>query len=537
MKTLEEQIREYGDHARQLLEPVDIDDVTIGTASAPEKRRTHPLMVVAGAATLVVLAIGLLPFLLRGQDQTPVSDSTPGSTVETPPASGVLRSQVTVGPDAELEFQDSVYRTLSREDAGVGQPQIQSRPHGSAAWDGVQGTEEITVPMAPIPGQENYRSLLGITTDGETLMAVAPWFPHNTDNGGGWARYGSCATDFEVVVSTSTNGETWETTRLTDRPFSADAMCIGIVRPTVTIGEGGMILTTALSTTLGTTPTDSEFLLIWHSNDGDNWTPVTLPDQMMHPQVDASFGAITPRETTDGFEIEIWHDAEGASTTETWESTEGITWTAVPESDESQVSFRGFEYKTNGRQLLRRTTGSDWQDIEEVDSDYPLSLTTDGQRLVAVSPDPSGLGGRKSADVRLQVFMSDDGVNWETSELADFGPMPCASLGCFIWSGGGEAVGSGGVLVVRVVTRPSFDDTYPHFWHSADGAGPWERADIPSELIGNHEIDHVGPPVAQGDGFAIQITKRYGDFDDPFDQRLETEVWESPDGRTWHKAR
>jgi hypothetical protein len=550
VKTLEEQIRVYGDQARQLLEPVDIEQVTIETAPADEKRRTHPFAVFVAAAALVVVFLGLGSFLFRGDDQSPVAASPPETTVDSnTELREALRPQATVGPGGELEFKGWIYRTVRDGEENAGDSQVYRRMPESDEWERVESAM-VSVQMNPMAGEDDYRNLVGLTTDGETLVAVAPWFaPITTTPLEGLARYGSCPEDFAVSISASLNGEDWTSTRLTDLPAGVEGTCYGMTRPTVAMGQQGMILTATVITAPNTSD-ENEFLLVWHSHDGVEWTAATLPDQMSQSRnpIDnpgrAWFALVTPRAGERGFEIGIWHDDdEAVPNSEIWESTDGLTWTSVETPGESQVSFHDYEFRAEGRQLLRRGPDSDWQSVEEVDSDYSLSLTTDGERLVAVSPDPNGLGGSKSADVRLQVFASEDGVTWEASEIADFGPVPCALRGCFVWPGGGEAVGPDGVLIVRVVTRPSFDDTYPHFWYSADGTAPWVRVDIDSALsinrpqkIGDREIDHVGPPVAQGNGFAIQITTRSGDREGVSDYRLETEVWESLDGLTWHKS-
>ena len=363
-----EQIRLYSE---ALVE--DLPDVSVSPAltegSTPAVRPRVPMRyrwvwAIAGAV-LVLLLVGV-PFLLGRTGSPPVTEPEPTETTIPDP---VRRDSAE--PGEELEFKGWTYLVSAAEGGFV------RRRDASEAWQPVEGVEIYAVmPAGRTAAVPSPARGVRLTTDGHTIITASP-----THGSPGSVMFISAnCQDVHLMVSVSTDGDEWKTTRLSQihRRFRnfADSNCYMDQTGGEVVGPRGIIVARAFAANMG--PPVDRYLHVWFSDTGDDWMLVQLPPAMQNPANSGTqapntwvdYRRITPKATEDGFEITIEYAffkdnpdplGEGAieisGHSEVWQSADGLTWIRQPESSSAAPATTVSAPSEIATELPPRVTG------------------------------------------------------------------------------------------------------------------------------------------------------------------------------------
>lgn len=316
MKTLEQQLHEYGEYQNTLHGPTDFNRVTARPliASEPEVTRGNRVWVVVAAAAVAAIVVGAIPLLVRVNGAGSATDSNPAVPVTTPSTS------VTIPPGSRLAFVPTALPAGDPSFRGgvwyrgalyaVGDDGRVYSTGDGFEWQ----VETVFDRFLPVDAAAAGFGFVDIVTDGARLVVVGS-SEHDTVGGE------RCSTPGHLLRVIVLNPDGSATSSDVPTPSAlVDDVCTS-VNLGVTVGPVGVVVSGSISTH---PPQYTERAVGLWSADGVTWTDMGRVPPFHSAQVRVVA-------TSDGFRA--WPtgpDDNGP----VYASEDGVSWEAVNGLDE-----------------------------------------------------------------------------------------------------------------------------------------------------------------------------------------------------------
>jgi hypothetical protein len=528
MLDLERQLHGYGQQLETYMTPFTADEL-IGEAPRPARPPSAPRrrgwLVAVGAAVVVLLAIGLVRWLIPILVEAPVVSEKDETTGTTSPASSlepdrwarVPHDEAVFGgaepPEAEIVITHVVA-------GGPGLVAIGSWDRGenggsfAAVWTSADGITWDRLPLEAEVFGDGW--IYGLTSHGSELVATGAYRAED-DIETGTSYVGTAA------VWTSPDGLTWSRILLDKATFG-----VAILEDVVSLGG---VLVVGGQVCSGEPFIDENpdcRAAMWTSPDGVEWT---------NAYTDADTGGdVEGLATVPGGVVAVGSCCgDQPLSSAVWFSPDGRSWTRIEDaavfgdSKMTHVAAGGSAVVALGRTassfepvVWTSSDGSSWKRVDGVDipTDVGQLIAVEGTFLL-VSRGPEG----------LSVWVSPDGVSWE-QHLVEEGAAEAQIEDLAVGGPGLVAVGHedgfrgviwvsppDGVPVEETTTTTTTEPTGP----SAAEYG-WTRIELDPAEAGEGWMADV---IAGGPGF---VSVGYDKV------QKQGVVWTSSDGSSWTRT-
>ena len=380
MKTLEQQLADYGERVRELHPPIEAEDlhfelVARTESTSPVLPPTPKVWIAIAVAAVALLFVGVIPTLVGPSDPDSISNTVAEPDSLSLPWSAVVGTDGLDGPFGSGNPRIADISVWERGFVAVGATDL-----GPAIWHSDDGME-----WSPVFHESgtlgNEAELTAIVEFGAGLVAIGHVGP-------------------DAAIWSSADATTWSRVAHDDSVF-ADSAINGIVAD----GPGLVAV--------GSNETDTGAVaVVWTSVDGVQWSRTRKGDPSLGggEMMDVTAGG--PGLVAVGFE-----DTEAGGVAVVWTSEDGLDWSRVPHdevvfgrgnpfmdavaSGESGLVAVGGHGGANAP-VWRSDDGYTWTRLRDGAYLLPWYVTdvaSDGSVFVAVGEDP-GSGGEEGHDYR-----------------------------------------------------------------------------------------------------------------------------------------